>query len=338
MNKEEFDRFLNDCKMVTDRYPVKVSEHYRGLIQRPGDPLGLQCMPSSMELSDHFFLIDDGLGEEGQSPCSRLVHRYPDRVLLNTTNSCFSYCRFCLRKRFWKKDVAETEITEKELADVVSYINEHREIKEVLISGGDPLTLSDEKLLDILSRVSNAGSVQTIRLCSRAPVFQPGRITKSLADKLGEFDSLWFVTHFNHPDELTESGLNACRLLKKRGIPILNQTVLLSGVNDDPDVLIALFRALAAKGIKPHYLFSADPIAGTSHFAVPISRGLEILRVLRGKLSSIAMPTYAIDLPEGGGKVPLQPDYNCGEDGVYESIDGRRIFHPLAGKQIKGVS
>lgn len=338
MDTDELGKHISALGNVTDAYPAKISGHCRDLLKSPGDPLWRQFVPSPEELSLECGLEDDGLGEKAQSPCPGLIHRYPDRVLVLAASDCFSYCRFCFRKRIWKRGSSRKDLTGKELSDISSYLESHPEVKDVLVSGGDPLTLPDERLLEILQTLSASGKTETLRLCTRAPLSCPERITDALTDALGEIRGLWFVTHFNHPDELDERSLSACRRIRLRGIPVLNQTVLLAGVNDDAETLKRLFRKLVSERIKPHYLFSADPIRGTAHFAVPVTRGLEILRSLRAGLSSIATPTYAIDLPSGGGKVPLQPDYSCGEDGVYEGIDGRRIFHPLARKHgIPGV-
>lgn len=333
MNQHEIKTYLDSMSRVMARYPVKVSSYFLSLIEKTGDPIWLQCMPSEQELENPHGLTDDGLGEQEQSPCARLIHRYEDRVLIRLTNRCFSYCRFCFRKRFWKDGTEETEITEDEFSQILDYLRLHPEVKDVLFSGGDPLTLSDDRLISFLEQIFAIPSVDTVRLCTRAPAFQPSRITPSLANRLARFSGLWCVLHFNHPRELTSEALDACRCLKQAGLPLLNQTVLLKGVNDDEKTLIFLFRMLVKSGIKPHYLFSADPICGTGHFAVPVSRGLQMMESLRKKLSSIATPVYALDLPEGGGKVPLQPDYSGAEQGTYRSIDDRMIHHPLANVQ-----
>ena len=210
-------------------------------------------------------------------------------------------------------------------------------MKDVLLSGGDPLTLPDLRIIGILRQLFAVKTVETVRLCTRSLVVQPRRITNELAEALSAFPALWIMTHFNHPEELTAESAQAIALLRKKGIPILNQTVLLKGVNDNEETLCHLFRGLVRQGVKPHYLFHCDPIRGTSHFATGTDRGLEILQYFRKNLSSIATPFFAIDLPEGGGKVSLQPDYRDenGGDGTYYAIDGRKIFHPLCVKNRK---
>lgn len=335
MNDAEIRQYLLDHKNVTDLYPVKISGYYRSLIRQKGDGIWQQCMPSPAELENPGDLCDDGLGERSQSPCPRLIHRYPDRALIFATNSCFAYCRFCFRKRFWKSGVQTSSITDGELQTILRYLQQHPEVKDVLLSGGDPLTLPDERLAGILQQIFGVPSVETVRLCTRAPVVQPGRITPELAGILAGFPALWVMTHFNHPAELTPEAAGGIALLRKAGLPILNQTVLLKGVNDDPETLCTLFRGLVRQGVKPHYLFHCDPIRGTAHFATGIDCGLEILRYCRKNLSSIATPFFAIDLPEGGGKVSLQPDYRSpgGREGSYHALDGREIFHPLCVKK-----
>ncbi len=335
MNKADIQQYLCAHKAITDQYPIKVSDYYLSLIQEKGDGIWNQCMPDRAELENPENLCDDGLGEQAQSPCRRLIHRYPDRALIFATNCCYTYCRFCFRKRFWKNGNQESAINDRELQDITSYLSRKPEIKDVLLSGGDPLTLPDGRIREILQQIFAVKTVETVRLCTRAPVVQPQRITTELADMLAGFPALWIMTHFNHPAELTEPAMTAISMLRKKGIPILNQTVLLKGVNDDEETLCHLFRGLVRHGVKPHYLFHCDPIRGTAHFATGIERGLDILKYFRTNLSSIATPFFAIDLPEGGGKVSLQPDYRdqnaC--EGTYCSIDGRSIFHPLCLKK-----
>lgn len=217
------------------------------------------------------------------------------------------------------------EISDTELNAVCEYLLKHPEVREILISGGDPLMLSTGRLHDILLRISRITSIDIIRLGTRIPVVMPSRIDNELIVILGSFSNLWLATHFNHPRELTEESLAVCNRLIRQGIPIINQTVLLKGINDDADLLADLFRTLAKNKIKPHYLFHVDPVKGNGHFRTGIDRGLQIMRELRNRISSVATPTFAIDLPGGGGKVPLQPDYRTPLG--FESIDGRYIVY-----------
>ena len=317
---------------VAETYPPQATRRYLSLVDwsRPeGDPILAQCLPDSRELDDAG-LPEDGLGELPQSPLPRVVRRYEDRALLITTDRCFMRCRFCFRKRLWRKGASKGgEIGKDELDAFCEYLRKTPELKDVLLSGGDPLTLSDAKLSSIIEAVLATGGVDTIRVCTRAPAVEPSRVTEKLAKTLGGYPGVWFVTHFNHPREFDREAAEACGRLVSNGVPILNQTVLLKGVNDDAKTLSSLFRTLAKHRVRPHYLFHADPVRGTAHFATGAEKGLEIMKSLRGTLSSIATPCFALDLPEGGGKIPLLPDYSDGQ-GSYLALDGRLLKHPLA--------
>ena len=300
-----------DYLEVEKSYPLLVNDYYLSLIdqKRPdleNDPIWRQCMPSNKELEDSSSSFDP-LAEQKQMPVPRLIHRYPDRVVLLATGRCAMRCRFCFRKRTWANGQELTDITEKELSDICDYLRAKPQVSEVLVSGGDPLMLNPEKLQFLLGELSSIESISVLRLGSRVPVTQPSRITNETVEMLSAFPGLWLMTHFNHPRELTSESVSLCSKFVKAGIPVLNQTVLLKGVNDDAAVLEELFRGLVAIKVKPHYLFHVDPVRGVRHFATGIEKGLEILAVFRKKLSSLAVPTFAIDLPEGGGKVALQP-------------------------------
>ena len=315
---EKAVKFLNtdppqDYLEVEKSYPLLVNDYYLNLIdqERPdieNDPIWRQCMPSNKELEDESSSFDP-LAEQEQMPVPRLIHRYPDRVVLLATGRCAMRCRFCFRKRTWANGQELTDITEKELSDICDYLRATPQVSEVLVSGGDPLMLKPEKLQFLLGELSSIGSISVLRLGTRVPVTQPSKISSETIEMLSAFPGLWLMTHFNHPRELTHESISLCREFVKAGIPVLNQTVLLKGVNDNAAVLEKLFRSLIAIKVKPHYLFHVDPVRGVRHFATGIEKGLEILSVFREKLSSLAVPTFAIDLPEGGGKVALQPDY-----------------------------
>ncbi len=312
---------------VEQRYPVKVNEYCRKLAERSAAVSRLY-LPDPRELED-LGLSSDGLAEREQSPVPKLIRRYTDRAVVLTTTECFVRCRFCFRKRLWADGAEHFHLADPELDAICTFLEGHPEVTDILLSGGDPLVLSDERLLEIAKRIRSAGGVETVRICSRAPAVQPSRITEKLVSGLAAIDGIWFVTHFEHPDELTAEAEHACRLLVSRGVPVLNQTVLLAGVNDNAEVLRKLFKHLAALRVKPHYLFHIDPIEGVSHFATGIGKGLEIMNEFRATLSSIATPSFAIDLPEGGGKVILTPDCRR-EDGAYlSSVSGKYIRHPL---------
>lgn len=305
-------------------YPVYLNSYYLSLIDVKdfqNDPIALQAFPHIDELADQDSSFDP-LAEEEQMPTAKLIHRFRDRVVVLTTGACAMRCRFCFRKREWAAGNYLAPLSDKELDGIVKYLSEHPEIREVLLSGGDPLMLPFERLLEIVRTIKAVSSIDIIRIGSRIPVVYPQRITKELAEALGEIPGLWIATHFNHPRELTGDALAACKLFTGSGVPVINQTVLLKRVNDSAEVLEELFRKLVANRIKPHYLFHVDPVRGVRHFATGIECGLEILRSFRSRLSSLAVPTFAIDLPEGGGKVALQPDYCC--DGKYPDIHNQK--------------
>ena len=307
-------------------FPVRVTPYYESLIDQskiPNDPIYKQAFPDERELENSRESNLDPLSEESQMAVPHLIHRYRDRVVLLTTNLCALHCRFCLRKRKWKENAPASIISDTELDAIENYLKQHNEVNEVLVSGGDPLMLETKKLKNILSRLTKIRSVNIIRLGTRAPVVLPMRIDKNLVDMLEDIPGLWIATHFNHPKEVSTEALEACSKLQKRGIPILNQTVLLKGINDDKETLISLFQKLAANRIKPHYLFHMDPVAGNAHFATGIDKGVELIRDFRNTLSSIETPLFAFDLPEGGGKVPLLPNYE--KEGKFESLDGKYI-------------
>lgn len=311
---------------------MRISPYYASLINASdseNDPIFKQCVPDEEELVDHFGFQDDGLDEDHDSPVPRLIHKYPDRALLLTTRRCSTNCRFCFRKRHWRNDAMRDDLSDEELRPVAAYLRDHPEIREVIVSGGDPLMLSDERLRIILDAMAAIPSIDVIRVGTRIPVTQPNRVNEELADMFAEYDALWVLAHFNHPNELTEEAKRACALFIDRGVPMLNQNVLLKGVNDDAKTLIELYRGLIKWRIKPLYLFHADPVRGTTHFATGAEKGLAIVSEFRGRLSSIATPFFVVDLPEGGGKAPLLPQYR--KDGRYQTMQGGWVKHPGAG-------
>ncbi len=302
------DRFDFDplpLKAVAERYPMRIPSYYLDLIQAVGDPIWRQCVPDLRELDETGLF--DPLGEEDLSPTPAVIHRYPDRVIFLASGSCASYCRFCTRKR--KVGCSALSMSFRELREGIDYIAATPQIKDVILSGGDPLLLPDSVLGDLLARIQAIPHVEIIRIGSRVPVTLPERITDKLCALLARFEPLYLNTHFNHPREITEQARQACGKLSRAGIPLGNQTVLLRGVNDDPQTMIALFRGLLKIRVKPYYLHQMDLACGTAHFRTPISAGLEILKALRGPVSGLATPHYVIDLPGGKGKVPLLPEY-----------------------------
>ncbi len=318
----------DECREVDKIYPALISEYYLNLIEREDpqtDPIWQQVMPHSAELADDG-MIEDGLGEVAQSPTSRLIHRYADRAVLLTTGRCATRCRFCFRKRAWRHSGELGDISDSELDDAIDYLKANNQLREVLISGGDPLMLSNRRLQTIIDKINTVQSIEVIRIASRIPVTWPQRINRELIDILSAAGNIWFLTHFNHPQEITEQSTAACQALINAGIPVLNQSVLLKGINNSAGILEELFRKLVKIKVKPHYLFHIDPVHGVWHFATGIKRGLEIMRELRPRLSSLATPIFAIDLPDGGGKVNLQPNYRTTNG--FTAIDGRIIEHP----------
>lgn len=290
---------------VSSRYPVLVSDYYSGLIQNNGDAIWKQCMPDPRELED-FDQSPDPLSETSLSPIPGLIHRYPDRVVLLVSNRCPVYCRFCMRKRLVGSN--DFMMDEAGFKDALKYIASNTAIRDVILSGGDPLMLSDETLYRILSRLRSIRHISFIRIGSRVPVTFPERITPELCTLLSKFHPLYINTHFNHPAEITDDSAKACSMLANAGIPLGNQTVLLKGVNDNADVMRQLMTGLLEIRVKPYYLHQMDLVRGTVHFRTSVECGLEMIKSLRGHISGMAVPHYVIDLPGGKGKVAILPD------------------------------
>ncbi len=259
----------------------------------------------------------DPLNEDGDSPVPGLVHRYPDRVLFLATGFCSVYCRYCTRSRMVGNVGGEYKHDMKQWENAIDYIKAHPEVRDVLISGGDPLTLSNEKIEWLLSNLRKVPHVEFIRMGTKVPVVLPQRITPALTKILKKYHPLWMSIHFTHPDELTPEVQEACARLADAGIPLGSQTVLLKGVNDSVDILKPLYQGLLKIRVKPYYLYQCDPVQGTAHFRTPISKGLEMIQGLRGHTSGYAVPQYIVDAPGGGGKIPLLPEYYQGRDGKY---------------------
>lgn len=303
-----------DFRRVTAVYPFVTTAYYLSLAGRSADdPIMKQICPSLEELSGSEGMMEDPLAEESSSPVPGLVHRYPDRALLIVTNVCFMNCRHCTRKRLWKKHRFTRPLSE--ISRMIDYIAEHRQIRDVIISGGDPLTLPFGDLDVILERLHRLKHVDVIRIGTRAPVVKPDRITPWLTAILKRYDPIWINTQFNHPNEITPRSAAAVRMLREAGVVVNNQTVLLKGINDDAATMIRLCHGLLKIGVRPYYLFHCDPAAGVGHFRTSISQGIEIIEQMRGHTSGLAVPTYVVDAVRGGGKIPLQPDYLVGQCG-----------------------
>ena len=291
---------------VSTIYPMRVSGYYLKLIREVGKPLWLQAIPDIRELEDRSGLPDP-LNEENLSPVPNLVHKYPDRALFLVSNECAVYCRFCTRKR--KVGRPEMGITNDTIRAGLEYLAKTPAITDVLVSGGDPLMLSLHRLEEILKALRAIPSIATIRIGTRIPCTLPMRITPRLASMLKKYHPLYINTHFNHPGEITPEARRACGLLADAGIPLGCQTVLLRGVNDSVEILKELFSQLLTMRVKPYALYQADLTRGTSHLRTTITTGQSIMRQLIGHVSGMAIPTYSLDAPGGGGKIPLTPSY-----------------------------
>ena len=318
---------------VIANFPLRINPYFLKLIQSPGDPIWRQAVPDAAELQDGVCAVDP-LAEEELSPVPNLVHKYPDRVLFLVSNQCAMYCRFCTRKR--KVGTARMHISKETLAAGCEYLRNHPEVKEVLLSGGDPLLLADEQIGTILENLRAIPSVEIIRIGTRVPSVLPMRITDRLVAILKAHHPLYINTHFNHPLEITKEAATACTKLADAGIPLGCQTVLLQGVNDSAAVLKQLFQALLRIRVKPYYLFQADLTRGTNHFRTTTETGIAIMRSLYGHISGMAVPTFALDAPGGKGKIPLTPQYILKKDKdlVFENYQGEVCTYPEAGEGV----
>ena len=295
---------------VVKKYHMLITPYYFSLIKdanNENDPIRKQCVPAIEELFEGPSDKIDPLGEKETSVTSLLVHRYPDRALLIVTSRCFMYCRHCTRKRLWKANNVEPNLME--IKTALDYVRSTKAIRELIISGGDPLTLSPERLDWILTEVSSIPHIEVIRIGTRTPVVFPERINRTLCKILGAYNNLWVNVQFNHPDEITPEAAEACRKLQKCGIPVSNQSVLLKGINDSVEVMKELCHKLQAIRVRPYYLFQCDEVVGASHFRTSVFKGVELMENMRGHTSGMCIPTFVVDGPEGKGKIPIGPQY-----------------------------
>ena len=306
---------------VTQVYPMRINPYYLSLIRKPGDPFWLQAIPDTQELDDSV-CMEDPLNEENLSPVPNLVHKYPDRALFLVNNQCAVYCRFCTRKR--KVGTRDMHVSSETINAGINYLRNTPAIKDILLSGGDPLLLDDSRLDYILASLRKIRHIAIIRIGSRVPCTLPMRVTMRLASILKRYHPLYINIHFNHPDEVTPAAATACNRLADAGIPLGSQTVLLKGINDDPEIIKQLMYKLLQVRVKPYYLFQTDMTKGTNHFRTSIERGLEIMHSLIGNISGMGVPTFAVDAPGGGGKIPLLPNYvKCmGSQLIFENYCG----------------
>lgn len=314
-------------------FPMRINSYYLNLIKAVGDPIWKQAVPDILEENDAI-CIADPLGETKLSPVSGIVHKYPDRVLFLVASECAMYCRFCTRKRMVGRDAMC--INDTSIEEGIHYIRKNNSVREVLLSGGDPLLLSDERLDSILSRLRAIPHLEVIRIGTRVPCTLPMRITKNLANILKRYHPLYINTHFNHPMELTPEAAKACIRLADAGIPLGCQTVLLKDVNDNAQTLRTLFTGLLKIRVKPYYLFQGDLTKGTNHFRTHSSCGIKIMKQLIGTISGMAVPTLALDAPGGKGKIPLTPNYiiSTGKELTFHNYCGEICSYPENGDPI----
>lgn len=300
---KSLDADFIEVQKVKRKYPMKITGYYLGLIQNKDDPIWRQCIPSIEELKD-FFNVDDPLEEEKNTPITYLVHKYPDRVLLLASSKCAMYCRFCTRKR---KVGRIQQIPMEDIFRAIEYIKDHSEIRDVIVSGGDPLTRPDRELEMILAKLREIPHIEIIRIGTRIPCVKPDRITKKLANILKKYHPIYINIHFNHPREITEESKRACELLANAGIPLGSQTVLLRGVNDSPEIMNELMKKLLQIRVKPYYIYQCDLVKGAEHFRTPIEVGINIMKQLQGFISGLCIPHFVVD--GAGGKIPISPQY-----------------------------
>ena len=296
-------------RALAEGLPMSITPYYLGLCDRldPRCPIRRQCVPRASESREVPGDLRDPLGEEAHEVAPHLVRRYPDRVLLLVTDRCAVYCRFCTRSRMVGDGGGARSLDT--LGAAFQWIRNHPEVTDVIVSGGDPVVMSTDRLRAILERLAEIESVGWVRVATRAPVTLPQRVTDELCRALRTHPATWVMTHFNHPRELTPEAGEAIARLVDHGLPVMNQTVLLRGVNDDAGTLEELFRGLVRSRVRPYYLLQADPVRGTGHLRTPIQTGIEIMERLQGRLSGIALPKLIVDTPGGRGKVPIGPDY-----------------------------
>jgi lysine 2,3-aminomutase len=325
-------RELEGCRRAERAgLPLSITPYYLSLCDKedPACAVRMQCVPDAREAITGEGDLEDPLGEVAHEVAPHLVQRYPDRALLLATDRCSVYCRFCTRSRMVGDGGGARSLDV--LAPAFAYLSAHPEVRDVIVSGGDPLTLSTARLVSLISAIRAVPSVETVRLATRVPVTLPMRVTRELVDALRPFHPLWIMTHFNHPKELTREAQAACTRLADAGFPVMNQSVLLRGVNDDAATLEALFRGLVRCRVRPYYLLQADPVRGTSHLRTPLQRGIDLMAELQGRLTGIALPKLVCDTPGGHGKVPLLPDY------VVARRPGRTTLRTFRGEEIEYI-
>lgn len=322
-----------EIALCLKQYPMAITPYYATLMEKENRscPIRMQAVPTVQEIRNTEFETPDPLHETVHSPVPGLVHRYPDRVALLVSGSCAVYCRFCTRKNYsYGKDRV---CRGRDLDKAISYLESNHNIRDVLLTGGDPLCLSDNSLRALLERVRAIKTIEIIRIGSRVPVTMPQRITPTLCDILKRYHPVWLNTHFNHPREVTTEAQLACERLANAGIPLGNQSVLLKGINDSPSVMKKLVHELLRIRVRPYYLYQCDLTQGIGHFKTPVTKGINIIKELQGHTSGLAVPIYVIDAPGGGGKIPVNKDYiisHTPEEIVLKNYQGRICKYPDA--------
>lgn len=323
----EADRAI--WQRVLHGFRMAVTPYYLSLVdlEDPADPIARQCLPSLDEYLYRHQGEDDPLHEEQDSPVPGLTHRYPDRVLMVISNSCAMYCRHCTRKRL----MFEGAVPRLELQRMVDYVARHREVRDVIVSGGDPLTLSTRHLESVLKPLRAIPHVEVIRIGTRVPCVMPQRVTGELCRMIARYHPVWMNVQFEHPRECTREAAAACDKLLRAGIPLNNQSVLLRGVNDDLATMRLLIHRLMRMRVRPYYLFQCDPVRGAEHFRTPLARGIEIVDGLRGFTSGLAVPLFVLDAPGGGGKIPVGPEYLS----TYDVFRGEARLRDFRGRVVE---
>jgi len=309
--------WVEGMKSAAQAYRMAITPYYLSLIRPddPDDPIALQAIPSGREMVTGSWEKDDPLEEEADAHVTGLTHRYPDRALMVTTNLCAMYCRHCTRKREWR--IPEGHATKARIDQMIQYIRSHEEIRDVIVSGGDPLILPIAKLSEVLQALRAIPHVEIIRIGTRVPVVMPMRVTDELLEVLDRAAPVWLNTQFNHPREITEESAAACEKIVRAGIPVGNQTVLLRGVNDCPTVMTDLCRGLLKIRVRPYYLYQCDPVKSVGHFRTSVGEGVRIVESMRGHTSGLALPTFVVDAPGGAGKIPVMPNYMLADMGSH---------------------
>jgi lysine 2,3-aminomutase len=317
--------------LENEKVPLRITPYYASLLEGTdaNNPIVKGVVPSIKELYSSFGEASDPLNEENFSPVPNIVHRYPDRVLFLATGFCSTYCRYCTRSHMVAKE--KMHYGKSAWQSGIEYIRNHKNIRDVLISGGDPLTMPEAHLEYLLKSLHSIPHVEIIRIGTKVPVVLPQRITNSFVNMLRKYHPLFISIHFMHPVELTPEVHEACSKLANAGIPLGSQTVLLKGINDSVPVMTELMQGLLRNRVRPYYIYQCDPILGSGHFRTSVEKGLEIIKGMRGFTSGYAIPHFVIDAPGGGGKIPLLPEYCIGREGdnlILQNYDGKRFYYP----------